>query len=122
MAVLTAAFPPAVMHIGTGVGMSLLLQLLREGCSISTALGNASLCIGDLAKQPELLPILSRHDAVAPLLGMLTYQQGHSQARHGFRVIYSVVPKTALCFFESKRCLLARKTITNAVESTHGMD
>ncbi|KAL3156955.1 hypothetical protein ABBQ38_001214 [Trebouxia sp. C0009 RCD-2024] len=79
MAVLSAAFPPAVLHIGTGVGMSLLLQLLREGCSISTALGNASLCIGDLAKQPELLPILSRHDAVAPLLDVAFKCQGITQ-------------------------------------------
>lgn len=106
MAVLTAAFPPAVMHIGTGVGVSLLLQLLRDGCSISTALGNASLCIGDLAKQPELLPILSRHDAVAPLLGMLTYRWVWLLG-YGFRV---------RLLLQVKRSLSAKKTFTNAVE------
>lgn len=76
MAIITSAFPPAVMHIGAGVGVCLMLQLLRADGSSSTALGNASLCIGELAKQPQLLPILSRHDAVAPLLGMPTSLAG----------------------------------------------
>lgn len=41
--------------------------------SNSTALGNASLCIGELAKHCELLPVLRKQDAVAPLLGAISH-------------------------------------------------
>ena len=61
------------MHIAKGNGVSLFLFLLRATGSSSTALGNACLCIGELAKHRELLPILSSQDAVAPLLGMTIY-------------------------------------------------
>ena len=78
MAIISSASQPAVMHIANGTGVSLLLHLLRAASSSSTALGNASLCIGELAKSRELLPILSSHDAVAPLLGMMISVQPDS--------------------------------------------
>ena len=71
MAIISSASQPAVMHIANGPGVSLLLHLLSMASSSSPALGNASLCIGELAKSRELLPILSSQDAVAPLLGMM---------------------------------------------------
>ena len=76
MAIISSAFPPAVLHIAKGVGVSLLLHVLRAVSSSSTALGNASLCLGELAKHQELLPILRQQDAVAPLLGMPSVQSG----------------------------------------------
>lgn len=71
MAIVSSSSQPAVLHIAKGTGVSLLLHLLAAPRSSSTALGNASLCLGELAKHQELLPILSRQDAVAPLLGMI---------------------------------------------------
>lgn len=68
---MSSASQPAVLHIAKGSGVSLLLHLLAAPSSSSTALGNASLCIGELAKHQELLPILSRQDAVASLLGTI---------------------------------------------------
>ena len=75
MAIISSASQPAVMHIAKGNGVSLLLYLLRAASSSSTALGNACLCIGELARHRELLPVLSTQDAVAPLLGMLIVMQ-----------------------------------------------
>ena len=74
MAIISSGSQPAVMHIAKGPGVSLLLHLLRAISSSSTALGNACLCIGELAKHRELLPALSSQDAVAPLLGMTVMQ------------------------------------------------
>lgn len=68
LATLSASSQAAVLHIAQGVGLDLLLQLLRSPACSSAALGNISLCIGDLAKQPALLPTLQQKDAVAPLL------------------------------------------------------
>ena len=75
MATLASAHPPAVTQIAQGAGMSLLLTLLRTSdvTSNSTALGNASMCISELAKRRELLPLLRKQDAVAPLLGGIIY-------------------------------------------------
>ena len=75
MAIISLASQPAVMHIAEGTGVSLLLFLLRAANSSSTALGNACLCIGELAKHRELLPVLCSQDAVAPLLGMVIVMQ-----------------------------------------------
>jgi len=69
LATLTASHPPAVLHIAQGVGVDLLLQLLRSQACSNAAQGNMALCIGDLARQPALLPALRRKDAVKPLLG-----------------------------------------------------
>lgn len=76
MAIISSASQPAVMHIANGTGVSLLLRLLRAASSSSSAaLGNACLCIGELARHRELLLVLSSQDAVAPLLGMLIIMQ-----------------------------------------------
>jgi hypothetical protein len=69
LATLSASYRPARMHLAQGHGLSLLLQLLRVQACSNAALGNISLCIGDLAREPQLLPVLQQEDAVAPLLG-----------------------------------------------------
>lgn len=69
LATLTASHSPARTYIANGPGLSLLLQLLRAQACSSTALGNISLCIGDVAREADLLPALRELDAVAPLLG-----------------------------------------------------
>jgi len=57
------------MHLAQGQGLSLLLQLLRVQACSNAALGNISLCVGGLAREPQLLPVLRQEDAVASLLG-----------------------------------------------------
>ena len=69
LATLSASYRPTRMHLAQGQGLSLLLQLLRAQACSNAALGNISLCVGDLAREPELLPVLQQSDAVAPLLG-----------------------------------------------------
>lgn len=69
LATLSASYRPARMHLAQGQGLSLLLQLLRAQACSNAALGNISLCVGDLAREPQLLPVLQQQDAVAPLLG-----------------------------------------------------
>ncbi|DBA95261.1 TPA: hypothetical protein ACH3X3_013155 [Trebouxia sp. C0006] len=69
LATLSASYRPARMHLAQGQGLSLLLQLLRAQACSNAALGNISLCVGDLAREPQLLPVLQQEDAVAPLLG-----------------------------------------------------
>ena len=73
MAIVAAAQLPAVMHIAQGAGLGLLLTILRTGVTShsSTAVGNAALCIGELARHRKLLPLLRQQDAVAPLLGTI---------------------------------------------------
>ena len=69
LAILCGSYAPAVEHVAQGAWVDILLQLLKsKGCS-NAALGNISLCIGDLARQPVLLQALQQKDAVAPLLG-----------------------------------------------------
>ncbi len=69
LATLSASYRPVRMHLAQGHGLSLLLQLLRVQACSNAALGNISLCVGDLAREPQLLPVLQQEDAVAPLLG-----------------------------------------------------
>lgn len=69
LAVLTAADTAAAENIASA-GLPPLLQLLKSPRTSQPALGNCSLCLGNLAKQPSLLPVLRNTDAVASLLGM----------------------------------------------------
>ncbi|DBA68482.1 TPA: hypothetical protein ACH3X2_013769 [Trebouxia sp. C0005] len=69
LATLSASYRPTRMHLAQGHGLSLLLQLLRMQACSNAALGNISLCVGDLAREPQLLALLQQEDAVAPLLG-----------------------------------------------------
>ena len=69
LATLSASYRPARMHLAQGQGLSLLLQLLRAQACSNAALGNIALCVGDLAREPQLLAVLQHEDAVAPLLG-----------------------------------------------------
>ncbi|KAL0026310.1 hypothetical protein WJX77_010157 [Trebouxia sp. C0004] len=79
LATLSASYRPARMHLAQGHGLSLLLQLLRLQACSSAALGNISLCIGDLAREPQLLPVLQQEDAVAPLLDVAYKCKGPTQ-------------------------------------------
>ncbi|KAK9823542.1 hypothetical protein WJX72_003579 [[Myrmecia] bisecta] len=54
------------------------MQAAAEGVS-EEALGNAALCIGDLAKVPAVLLQLSQKDAVAPLVGVAQKRTGAAQ-------------------------------------------
>lgn len=69
LATLTASHTPARTYIANGPGLSLLLQLLKAQACSTAALGNISLCIGDVAREADLLPALRELDAAAPLLG-----------------------------------------------------
>lgn len=69
LATLSACYRPARMHLAEEQSLSLLLQLLRAQACSNAALGNISLCVGDLAREPQLLPVLQQQDAVVPLLG-----------------------------------------------------
>ena len=70
LAVLTATDTAATDNIASA-GLAPLLQLLKSPRTTQAALGNISLCLGNLAKQPSLLPTLRNTDVVASLLGML---------------------------------------------------
>lgn len=68
LAILTAANTAAIDMIASA-GLEELMQLLKCPAATPAALGNLSLCMGNMAKQTKLLPVLREAGAVAPLLG-----------------------------------------------------
>lgn len=71
LATLTATDTAAVDIIASA-GLEQLLQLLKSPTTTSAALGNLSLCIGNMAKQTSWLPTLREAGAVASLLGEIS--------------------------------------------------